>query len=96
MKKVKTCADFNETHLWVEHIPGVKNITADKLSRYLPDPLAACTFPMQPNPFSCVQFALQKIADHCRKVEVQWERQEKYYKTAARRTRPKRKFTHYK
>ena len=86
----------NETHLWVEHIPGVKNITADKLSRYLPDPLAACTFPMQPNPFSDVQFALQKIADHCRKVEVQWERQEKYYKTTARRTRPKRKFTHYK
>ena len=86
----------NEIHLWMEHIPGVKNVTADKLSRYYPNPLEDCRFrdQLRPNPPQKVQRELQRIATQCRALEIQRLQQANKAKLCAPPMSFKRKHRH--
>ena len=54
----------NNIQLWIEHIPGEYNITADALSRFLPYPDSNCTISLNPIPTKA-KLTLQALADLC-------------------------------
>ncbi len=43
----------NEVHIWMEHFSGEKNLTADKLSRFIEDPLDDLSFQLAPGEITC-------------------------------------------
>ena len=51
----------NNVHLWLEHIPGKDNKTADALSRFSPDPFNHLSFSLAPKPTACLPI-MQELA----------------------------------
>ncbi len=61
-----------EINVWMEHVEGETNKTADALSRFFPQPLKDCVFTdLVPIKSRKVQVATQRIADKCKKFIIE-------------------------
>ncbi len=70
LRKIGKLLIENEIHLWMEHIAGEKNITADKLSRFYENPLSECSVPLKNIPTRCHK-AVQEITTLCEQFEIE-------------------------